>query len=488
MQIILQTKEDTNVFDNYGQYARDILDAAQNMSPKASVKFSKMAAGAGAAAVLCVGSMMGGNAMFAHAQVQEALESVSSSMTESTIVVEVDDADDTSLAAMLSDRPNNLSPKDEAAISERIRNSITDDVLAGASGSFNADGKLEIEMTTTDGIPIVVKLNKTEEGSYSIDEIVAKLDAEQAKNKKQEVSASITTDETKAEYEKPLGVFEEMFGNIAGIAEDTDDETRTTAYDEQMIVLADNLVLARPSSFSAQTTDNAPSEESASNEETGKADKPEEKLAADSVEPYTYIYKGEDGSILSIRAENLGAAFTSMNGLDGINKMKEYWVETATSVATGANQTLKNEEAGFGTEVFYDRASGMWGYFGHVEFTDGTRDVMYNRVVFIDELADQLITVSYRHDCAVDAGSAMTLDAFKSMFMGAPIDVSQDSVVEVEKSPARKVYEDKLYQIQILSGQSMTEPARIAKEEANRAAEEAAAAEGEAGAAEGENE
>lgn len=503
------------MFDNYGQYAKDILAAAKSMTPKAEVNIKKMAAGGAAAVLACGLSIAGGSAAFAHAEVQSAIESVSAEITEKPVEVVVDDPSDTSVAALLSDSPNNLSAKDEAAISEQIKCSITPEAIAAASGSFNSEGLLEIEIKTSDDIPVTVQVKKNDDGSYSVEKVIAKLDAAQAETKKQEVSSSITSDDQKKAHAQELTDFDDAFDTVTGISENATDEERASAYDAQMLVLADNLVMALPSGYTQQESDaEIPDDPIPMTSGTG-ADVPEEKLKADSVEPYAWSYKGGEGSLLSIRSENLGAAFTSMNGLDGVNKMKGYWTETATSISEGASQTLKNEENGFSTEVFYDAESGMWGYFGHVEFTDGTRDVVYNRVVFVDELADQLITVSYRHDCAADAGSAMSLEDFKKCIMHAPVagtsvgegvvdgdagagdvevaegilgggvlasgDGADDKVgdkKEQKKSHelAVKAYNDKLYQIQILPGQDMTEPKRIAAEETAKADEAEAAA------------
>lgn len=466
------------MFENYGQYARDVLAAARHMTPKGEVKMSKMIAGTSAAILVCGAALATGNAAFAHAEVQAAIESVAPSLEEQSIEVRVDDPSDTSMAAMLSDAPNNLSAKDEAAIASQIKSAITPETLAAASGSFNADGLLEIEMTTSDDIPVTVQVKKDSEGNYSIEKIIAKLDAQQAQNKKQEVSSAITNEDQKKAHALDLGAFAENFATTAGLAEEADDEAKQAAYDGQLTVLADQLVLALPQGYELQDEGaDIPDDPIPMSGADGKV--PDEKAAADRVEPYARAYKDGAGSILSVRSENLGAAFKSMNGLDGANKMKDYWSETATSVSTGANQTLKGED-GFVAEVFYDEKSGMWGYFGHVEFTDGTRDVVYNRVVFVDELADQLITVSYRHDCQADAGSAMVLDDFKKMVMHAP-----DEAID---AAAYKSYADKLYQIQILPGHDMTEPARLALEEEQRkAAEEETAvqAEGQETPAEG---
>lgn len=454
------------MFENYGQYAKDIIYAARHMTAKSEVKLSKMVAGTSAALLVCGCALSAGNAAFAHAEMQAAIESVAPAIDETAVEVHVDDPSDTSMASMLSDEPNNLSAKDEAAIAGQIKSAITPEALAAANGSFNADGLLELEIATSDNIPVVVQVKKNDDGGYTIEKIIAKLDAQQAQNKKQEVSSAITNADQKAAYEIDLGAFNDNFASVVGLAEDSSDEDKTSAYNNQMTVLADNLVLALPSGYAVQD-EGTPIPDNPIPMTNGKDKEPDEKAAADKVEPYSYSYKNDAGSILSVRSENLGTAFKSMNGLDGANKMKDYWAETATSVSTGANQTLKTEE-GFFTETFYDEESGMWGYFGHVEFTDGTRDVIYNRIVFVDELADQLITISYRHDCQCDAGTAMPLDDFKKMFMHAP---------EESDELAYKAYSDKLYQIQILPGQSMTEPARIALEETEKAAEEQPAGE-----------
>lgn len=454
------------MFDNYGQYAKDIIDAARHMTPKGGIKMSKMIAGTSAALIACGGALAMGNTAFAHAEMQAAIESVVPALDDQTIEVRVDDPSDTSMAAMLSDAPNNLTAKDEAAIAGQIKSAITPETLANAAGSFNADGVLELEMTTSDNIPVIVQVKKDDTGNYAIEKIVAVLDAQQAKDKKQEVSSVITNDDQKTANAHPLGSFADNFAAVTGLDENASDEDRQSVYDNHMLVLADNLIMGVPAGYSLQDDGTPMPEDPIPMTDGNTQDVPEAKASADRIEPYAYSYKNDTGSIFSIRSENLGIAFKSMNGLDGVNKMKDYWAETATSVSTGANQTLKTED-GFSTEVFYDSESGMWGYFGHVEFTDGTRDVIYNRVVFVDELADQLITVSYRHDCQVDVGSAMSFDDFKKMIMHAPNETTDGS--------AYKTYADKLYQVQILPGQTLTEPKRIALEEEQRkAAEEVA--------------
>ena len=94
-------------------------------------------------------------------------------------------------------------------------------------------------------------IKKHDEG-YTIEKIVAKLDAATADEKKKQVSNAISADVQKQANEIDLGAFVDRFAQTAGIAEDADDETRATAYDVNMKVLADNLVMAIPSGYELQ--------------------------------------------------------------------------------------------------------------------------------------------------------------------------------------------------------------------------------------------
>lgn len=492
------------MFDNYPEYLHDVLNAARNMSPARKLRSRKLIAASAASVLVAGGMMFAGNSAIAHAQVREAIASVSADISNQTVQVEVDGSADNSVAYLLSDKPNNLSATDEAAISEQIKTTITADCIANAAGKVKDDETIEVDIFTAENVPVTVTIKKTDSG-YAIEKVIAKLDAATADEKKKQVSNAISTSAQKEVNALDLGGFAEQFAEASGLAVDADETTRAAAYDSSMKVLADELVMAVPSGYELQESD-MPSAVSASEDASsgevgsnadkkaqGAGDKPAEKLAADSVKPYSFSYKDGSGSSLSVRAENLGAAFTMMNGPDGANKMMGYWQETANNVAAGASQYLKDETVGFDAKLFYDKQSGMWGYFGHVEFTDGTRDVVYNRVVFVDELADQMITVSYRHDCAADAASAMSLDEFKKLFMHAP-QVMQDDVfgsisntaVRSDDQAAIDAYNAKLREIQILPGQTMTEPEREAAEAAKVAAENAESSgnvEGEAGEA-----
>lgn len=486
------------MFENYPEYLHDVLEAAKSMPHPRKTRLRKIAAASLASVFVAGGIIVTGNSAVAHAKVREAIESVSNDISSQTVQVEVEDAADSSIAYLLSDDPNTLSATDEAAISEQIKTTITEDSLANAAGKIKDNETIEVDILTAESIPVTVTIKKHDEG-YTIEKIVAKLDAATADEKKKQVSNAISADVQKQANEIDLGAFVDRFAQTAGIAEDADDETRAAAYDANMKVLADNLVMAIPSGYELQEEGAGTADDATASEEgtaPASSDKPEEKLAADSVKPYAFSYKDGSGSSLSVRAENLGAAFTQMNGPDGANKMMGYWQETANNVAAGAGQHLKDEAVGFDTKLFYDKQSGMWGYFGHVEFTDGSRDVIYNRVVFVDELADQMITISYRHDSEVDGGSGMDMETFKALFMHAPTPQDGTTVGVVgavgDDPLAVDAYKAKLRLIQILPGETMTEPDKEAAEEAARAAAEAEKTEtdgnGDAGAGDGSEE
>lgn len=484
------------MFENYPEYFHDVVTAAKNMPQRKKILTRKYMTACAASLLIAGGLGFAGNTAVANAQVREALDCVSADITNQTVLVQVEDSGDNSMAYLLSDRANNLSATDEAAISEQIKTSITDDSLAQAAGKVHDDGTIQVEIFTEDGVPVTVTIKKTDEG-YSIDSIIAKLDQATADEKKKQISNAISTDAQKKANAYDLGSFEASFASIAGIEADASDDDKRGAYDSNMQVLADELLMALPKGYSSQETELV--ETGVDETAQATAEKPEEKLRADSVKPYALSFKDNNGSTISVRCENLGVAFTSMNGPDGANKMMGYWQETANNVAAGAGQSMKNPDQGFEAKLFYDEKSGMWGYFGHVEFTDGSRDVIYNRVVFVDELADQMITVSYRHDSVADANSAMSFDYFKSLFMHAPIkedisafafsgNVVEDQEDENAAKPAKvdqialDAYKSKLRQIQILPGQTMTEPEREVAEAARIAAEEEAMRQAEAAA------
>lgn len=460
-----------SLFENYRQYAKDVVDAAHHMTAQGEVRMSKLLVGTAASVLVCGGAFSADTATLAHAEVKQAIESVSGELDSQPVEVQVEDENDTSVAALLNDRPNNLSAKDEAAIAESVRGSITAEALTNAAGKFDADGMLEVEISTEDDIPVLIKIKKTDDGGYAIEKIVAKLDSTTAEAKKAEVTSPITTTQQREASKYSLSAFKDVFNAIAGIPEDADEATRAAAYASNMTVLADNLLMTVPAGYAPQDAADIIADDAVPMA-VAPENAPDEKKQADKVSPYLRTYKNDASSSISVRSENLGSAFTSINGLECANKLTGYWSETAANVATGANQHLKNEEEGFATQVFYDPESGMWGYFGHVVFTDDTRDVIYNRVVFVDELADQMITVSYRHDCASGADSAMTLDDFKKMFCHAPVSPDEQGAGG-DDSVAIETYRALLREIQVLPGQTLTEPAREAAEKA--AAEEAAA-------------
>lgn len=472
------------MFENYPEYFHDVVVAAKSMSPAKKVRSRRYLTACAATLLIAGGMTFAGGTAVANAQVREAIESVSADISSQTVQVQVEDPSDNSVGYLLSDGPNTLSATDEAAIAEQIKTTITDDVIAQAAGKIDGDGTIRVDMTTEDGVPVTVTIKKVDDG-YAIESIVAKLDSATADEKRKQVSNAISTDVQKQANAYDLGSFEDSFAAIAGVPDDADAEAKKAAYASNMQVLADNLVMAVPKGYAAQSADGAQTSKADDSASTASTSgKPEEKLLADSVKPYALSFKDEGGSAISVRSENLGVAFTSMNGPDGANKMMGYWQETANNVASGAGQSPKDPEKGFETKLFYDEASGMWGYFGHVEFTDGARDVIYNRVVFVDELADQMITVSYRHDSAADAGSAMSMDAFKSMFMHAPKSAEGIEGILGDNAQADAdaiaIYESKLREIQILPGQTLTEPEREAAEakaEAERLAKLAEAAE-----------
>lgn len=527
------------MFENYGQYARDVIDAAKSMSYERAVWFVKVVAGSITAVIACTFAAVCGSQALAYAEMESAIESVGETISGQAIEVQVcADNDDMSPAALLTDG-DGLTESDEAVISEQIKSAITPEALSEASATMDGE-TLEIEVDAG-GVPVTVRMSRGEDGTYEIEQVVATIDPDQAAEKRDELSRPITNDDQKAQYASPLFDFEEVYILPDGDKSNNmgDDEKRA-AYEQGFEVLTDGVVLRIPEDWEKNDDDN--SDSTAAGDSNNEANTDEsasivedtmvqdgnqnpEKETSDRVKPYAFSYRttnDETGSTsLSVRAEDLGAAFTAMNGLDGTQKMLDYWVETAKSVAEGAKQEVK-KDTDYQTEIFYDEKSGMWGYFGRVELTDGTRDVVYNKAVLVDELADQTITVSYRHDSAAGAGDSLDFETFKTLIChspknpaevsslpgngamvpttgvlpepmakiteqsdnsapdniasnGAGIDVAISenssnspsagiaSGEQIEPDPiAYEVYLEKLRQIRILPGQSMTEPEREA--------------------------
>ena len=142
----------------------------------------------------------------------------------------------------------------------------------------------------------------------------------------------------------------------------------------------------------------------------------------------TLNYKNEAGSTISIRIEPLNTVDTTpTNDIDLVTQLMDTWNKTTESIGLSANQTIKDPAAGFKSNIFYDKTSELWGYRSEVLMTDGTRDITRMRIGFIDQKANNVITVSYRNDVTIPAEGentsdnvSMTMDDFWKLFVGMP--------------------------------------------------------------------
>lgn len=410
---------------NYSQYAKEIQAAAKRMHPDKRRGRLKVTFCIVISIIVSIILFTGVNAHITNAQISQALQEVSTSIENTPIEVKVNDADE-NLSTLLSDRENGLSVSEEAKISEQIKTSLTPELIKTAKGIKNSDGLLEAHIVLEDGTPVIITIKHNEkDNTYSILSIVAELNKEKVEKRKKEANSPISTQEQKDKYASASTIKdwnEDDFIEMTGIEDlNQEDNEAVTAAVKPIKVLAEDLVMVVPSKYKEQNIEQ-PDDDAHKSAKEDK-DKTDEELNANSIKIYNRSYKNDTGSSILVRAENLGSAFANMNGKSAAEKTMEYWIDTNKTVAEGAGQTLKDETVGYQTELFYDVASEMWGYWGRVELTDGTRDIVYNRVVFIDELADQMITVSYRHDSAAGAGGDRPLQEFKEMFMHAPSEI-----------------------------------------------------------------
>ena len=504
------------MFENYPMYARQVIKAAQNMSADQKARHGKV--GIASVSTLMLGGivmMASGNALAA-AQIDVAMGVLKTGFEDDSVSIEVESATEPA-ASLLAEEARPLSASTEAAVVQQVKDCISADKLVAAEAKIIDAETTEVTVTTADQIPVKVTLKKQTDGTYKIDSAKAVLDAKAIRERKAAAANPTSSEVQREAHAAPLTAFDEsVFETVSGLEEGADDAAKDSLYTDHMSVIAPNVVLTVPAGFASQEVEQ-PAEQAedaiddivdaAVNEAAGEKTLTEaEKAKAErsSVKQYARSWKDGSGSTISVRAENLGDAFSSMTGLDAVTKMRGYWEETSGSVATGAGQELKNPEEGYVVEVFYDKASGMWGYWGHVVYTDGSRDIVYNRVVFIDEIADQMFTISYRNDSEVSSESkAYTLDDFKKIITARPgataaVAPAVTDVVEnietinaladgfnmaaapVEETPAEptrveNAYEASLAKILILPGHSKTVEVEAAEaEEAKKAAEEEA--------------
>ena len=505
------------MFENYPTYAKQVLSAAKKMSADQKARHGKI--GIASVATIALGGiviMASGNAIAA-SQFDVAMSTLKDGFADDSVNIEVE-TEETQQTTLLAEEAKPLSASDEAAVTQQIKDCISADKVIASDAKIIDGNTTEITVTTADGIPVKITLKKAD-GTYKIDSAKAMLDANAIRERKAASANPISTDLQKEAYAAPLNEFnEDAFNTIAGVDPAASEEDKTSAYNEHVSTIAPEVMLSVPSGFSSQEVEQPAEPEQAEN--TGEINEenvnealdtaveaivgdealsPAEKAKAErsSVKQYARSWKNGNGSTISVRAENLGEAFSGMTGIDAITKMKGYWEETSSSVANGAGQTLKNPEEGYVTENFYDVASGMWGYWGHVVYTDGSRDIVYNRVVMIDEISDQMFTISYRNDSeSSEESTAYTLVDFKNLVTHAPaLEIAEakeaigDGTVETIKiatatavedksnasaSGLRKAYEDSLNSTLILPGHSKTVATEKKEaEEAAKAAEEA---------------
>lgn len=507
------------MFENYPMYARQVIKAAQNMSADQKARHGKV--GIASVSTIMLGGivmMASGNALAA-AQIDVAMGALKTGFEDDTVSIEVESAAEPQ-ATLLADESRPLSASTEAAVVQQVKDCISADKLVAAEAKIIDAETTEVTVTTADQIPVKVTLKKQADGTYKIDSAKAVLDAKAIKERKAAAANPMSSEVQREAHAAPLAAFDATaFETVSGIAADADEETKNSEYTEHMSVIAPDVVLTVPSGFAAQEVEQ-PAEESsddavddivdaAVNEAAGEdvlTEAEKAKAERSSVKQYARSWKDGAGSTISVRAENLGDAFSSMSGVDAVTKMRGYWEETSSSVATGAGQELKNPEEGYVVEVFYDKTSGLWGYWGHVAYTDGSRDIVYNRVVLIDEISDQMFTISYRNDSEVDTESkAYTLEDFKKIITARPavaqspvetvtenvavinalaegIDMTAaesapaaESAAPAEPTLAERVYEASLAKILILPGHAKTVEVETQEaEEAKKAAAEEA--------------
>lgn len=498
------------IFENYPIYIRQIKQASIAVHPDIKSHIKTILTCAVIGLIISVLTFNTFSSELAHAQITRAITSVDISADNIQVKLETNESD-LSTASLLTDKSTNLSPTDAAKISSQIKACLTNDLLTNAKGNIIDDKTFEALITLEDGIPVKVIIKKLDDGSYVIQSVIAHIDPTQMLNKKQEINNPITTQSQKEAFAHPLNNWNiDNLYTLFKIDSNATEEDRASALKKGMSVISNNIVMIIPQDFTEQAEEKTQTSDKDKNDATDNTDtnsnnntdatnsninvntntnsnintndnknKSDSNISTDNdpslqydrITPYIRSYKSKDGSTLSVRAEQLGSAFTSMNGLDVTNKMLEYWQDTATNVAEGAGQKINDEN--YITEVFYDEQSDMWGYWGRVIFTDEGRNITYNRCVLINEHTKQMITISYRNDSKTKSNAnsettspdadnqdktnanntVMTLDVFKSLFSHAP--TLNDS--------AAGVYFEQLDKIKILAGHEKT----IAEEKAD---------------------
>lgn len=456
------------MFSNYSAYRREIKDAIASLPSerRGRLRRAGTASATSVASIALIAAL--GIVAGSGAAKMSAIQTVSASaIAPEQIELVVDNGNITSPQLASSAVANQSIVDEEAAklTTQAILEQFSNIDPSRATVKV-IDGKTHLMFDMENGTRVDAVIATAEDGSRYIESITANLTEDQllSESDKDALDAERMENPDNVEpFVRQIPAYDaDAVLNASGIdtAEMSDDEKRAKV-SERVIAIDGDVLMALPDGFalegeeaigddadasgsesgdggaSAQQEPEASAESSADSagdaqaqegnaaetttdgmqEEVDDADGEEAAKAKETLR----TYRSGAGTTMTVRIEDTPESISGMGGYVVANKMLGYWKETVFSISESSGQTPKNAEAPFEEELFYIDGIGKWGYRARVAYTDGTRDVVYNRVVVVDEKTGQMSTVSYRHDGAVDdAEGIIGYEDFKALFFAAP--------------------------------------------------------------------